>query len=224
MRPIARRHAAHQVGGAPRGVVDRIEVGGVRAPLGPPLGKAGEAVARGDRAEVERRVAVRVRRDEVDRRARQPAVRQQLVHPLARRRGRPAHDQLLVDCLHGAHADVVEAQVLVAGSGPEDVEVRLVPDLEAPAADLLETVSVDEVRGELVDQRLPSVPVLRRADDGAVVEDGLRRIGGEIARHEAELDDRPQAEPQDMVVDPVDAGEVVDRAGRPPLGRCRDRR
>ena len=188
------RHAAHQVGGAPRRIVDRVEVAGVRAPLGPPLRKAREAVARGDRAEVERRVAVRVGRDEVDRRARRPAVRQQLVHPLARRRGGPAHDQLPVDRLDGAHADVVEAQVLLAGSGPEDVEVRLVPDLEAPAADLLETVSVDQVRRELVNQGLPSVPVLRRADDGAVVEHGLRRIGGEIARHEAQLDDRPQAE------------------------------
>ena len=65
--------------------------------------------------------------------------------------------------------------------------------------------------GELDDQRLPSVPVPRRADDGAVVEHRLRRVAGQVARHEAELDDGTQAKAEHAVVDAVDAAEVVDR-------------
>ena len=43
------------------------------------------------------------------------------------------------------------------------------------------------------------------------MEHGLVRVQGEIAGHEADLDDRPQPERQDPVVDAVDATEVVDR-------------
>ena len=37
------------------------------------------------------------------------------------------------------------------------------------------------------------------------------RVAGEVAGHEADLDDRAQSELEDAVVDAVDAGEVVDR-------------
>ena len=113
--------------------------------------------------------------------------------------------------LHRGRADVVQPEVLVEGAGPEHVEVRLVPDLEAPAADLVAPVALDEMRGEVADELTPTIPVLRRRHDGAVVEHGLVRVQGEIAGHEADLDDRPQPERQDPVVDAVDASEVVDR-------------
>ena len=171
-----RRHAAHEVGGTPRRVVDRVEVGGVRTPLRPPLRQAGEPVPRGDRAQVERRVAVGVGAHEVDRRAGGRAMREQLVDPLAGGRCRSADDERVVDGPHRADGDVVEAQVLVARAGPEDVEVRLVPDLECPGADLVAAVALDEMRHEVADERVPAIPVARWADDGAVLEHRLRRV------------------------------------------------
>ena len=98
---------------------------------------------------------------------------EQQLDPLGRGRPRSADDEPLVDLAHRGDRDVVQPEVLLLRAAPEDVEVRLVPDLEAPAvADLLDAVAVDEVRGEGGDQVGPPVPVLRRRDDRLVGEHG----------------------------------------------------
>ena len=134
---------------------------------------SGRPCALEDRPQVQRRAAVGVRRQEVDRRTRRGRVVEQQLDPLGRGRARSPDDEPLVDLAHRGDRDVVQPQVLLLRAAPEDVEVRLVPDLEAPAlADLLDAVAVDEVRGEVGDQVGPPVPVLRRRDDRLVGEDG----------------------------------------------------
>ena len=76
---------------------------------------------------------------------------------------------------------------------------------------LLEAVAVGQVRDEVADQVVPAVPVPGRGDDRVVREHGRARVAGQVVRHERELDDRVEADPAQVVVDPVDAGEVVHR-------------
>ena len=95
--------------------------------------------------------------------------------------------------------------------GPEDLEVRLVPDLEPPGAHLVTPIALDEVSGEVADELLPASPVLRRRDDRPVVEHRPVRIARQVVGHEADLDDRAQPELENTVVDAVDTGEVVVR-------------
>ncbi len=77
---------------------------------------------------------------------------------------------------------------------------------------LRQAVSADEVLGECLDQIRPALPVPRRRDHGVVAEHRLAGVPGQIAWHERELDDGPQAESEQLVVDAIDAGEVVDHA------------
>ena len=128
----------------------------------------------------------------------------------ARRRGRRAADeQPGVDALDGLDGEVVELEVLVARAGPEDLEVGLVPDLEAPARDLVDAVALDEVLGQVAAQRAPRLPVVGHADAGAVLEHRRFRIRGELPGHERELDHRRVPQFEHAVVDGVDRREVV---------------
>ncbi len=83
--------------------------------------------------QVERRHAVGVRRDEVERDVVRPAVLEQVVDPADRRRRRTSHSERRIDVLHGACGDFVQPEVLRFLAGPEETEVRLVPDFERPA-------------------------------------------------------------------------------------------
>ena len=60
-------------------------------------------------------------------------------------------------------------------------------------------------------QVVPALPVLGRRHDRAVLEHRLRRVAGQVVRHERDLDDRVEPEAPDVVVDPVHSREVVDR-------------
>jgi len=101
---------------------------------------------------------------------------------------------------------------LIQRARPEHLEVRLVPDLERPVLDdLLEAVPVHEVLHEVANEILPTLPVFRRRHDRGVVEDLLARVGRQVERHEGDLDHRVEPQTPDVVVDAVDAGEVVHR-------------
>ena len=176
------------------------------------IGTSVAAVAGQRGPEVQRRGAVGVGGDEVDRGAGALGVRQQLLDPAGRGRGRSADPQPRVDRLHGVRGDVVEPQVLLRRAGPEDLEVGLVPDLEGPVLDhLVAAVALHQVRDQVVDQVVPAVPVLGRRDDRGVVEDRLAGVRGEVVRHERQLHDRVEPQPAQVVVDPVHSREVVDR-------------
>ena len=110
-----------------------------------------------------------------------------------------------VDRLDGPDAGVVQREVVRLAGRPEDAQVRLVPDLERPAAHLVAAVPVGEVRDEVADERRPALHVARRRDDADVVEDADVRIAREVARHERQLDDGPQAGLEQAVDDVVDA-------------------
>jgi hypothetical protein len=184
-------------------------VGRNDAPLRPPHLDVLEPADAHGLADVEREVAVGVRGEEVQRRAGLDDEVQEVGNPAGGSRRGAADGEPLVDRLDGAHGGLVEPEVVRLRARPEDLEVRLVPDLEAPARDFLRAVALDEVRGERTDERRPFVPVARDGDARAVLEHRRRRVLGEPTRHERQLDDRPQSQPEHAVVDLVDDCEVV---------------
>ena len=136
---------------------------------------------------------------------------EEVVDPAGGRGRRPTDRQPLVDGLHGSCGRVVQVEVVALAAGPEDLDVRLVPDLEAPADDLVEAVARDEVPNEGLHQVRPAIQVSWRRDEPDVVEDARFRIGGEGLRHERQLHERPQARRQEAIDDEVDLVEVVPR-------------
>ena len=137
---------------------------------------------------------------------------EQLLDPAGRRRGRAAHAQARVDRPDGGGGHVVELQVLLGRAGPEHLEVGLVPHLERPVLDqVLEAVAVGQVRDQVADQVVPAVPVLAAATRSRRTRTRSCRVGREVVRHERQLHDRVQPDRAQVVVDPVDAGEVVHR-------------
>ena len=142
------------------------------------------------------RVAVGVRRDEVDRRAGRRRRGRGARRPTRRPRSTgPPTTRLVVDGPHGAHRHVVEPPELVARAAPEHLEVRLVPHLERPAR-----------RGPRRGRsgRRGAGPGRVISDDqrsqsfggdtiARVVEHRHRRVRRQVARHVRQLDDGPQA-------------------------------
>jgi hypothetical protein len=91
-------------------------------------------------------------------------------------------------------------EVLGSCSGPERVEGRLVPYLEAPLANLVTTVSLDQVRRHIGDEGFPPLPVLRWRHDRVVGEHGL---GGSRARSTG------------LLSTPIDDGPIITGASEP---------
>jgi hypothetical protein len=152
-----------------------------------------------------------VRGDEIERAAAVDDEVEEVRDPPGRGRRWPADEQALVHVLDRAGRGLVEAEVLLLRARPEDLEVRLVPDLEAPPRDLVDAVAVDEVPGEAGVELRPAIPVVRRRDDPAVLEDRLVGLAGEVARHERDLDHGVEARLEQPVVDALELREVVDR-------------
>jgi hypothetical protein len=146
--------------------------------------------------------------DEIQRDARLFGVRRELLDPFRRRSGRAADSQLRVHRLDGPSRLVVEPQVLKPRTGPEDIQVRLVPHLECPVRDLVNAVPGNQVSSELGDQAPPLIPLPRRGDDSPVGEDGLLRVTRQRGRHEGQLNYRTQPQTEQAVVDGVGPGEV----------------
>ena len=91
---------------------------------------------------------------------------------------------------------------------PEHFEVGLVPDLDRPGHNVVRAVAVHQVAQRGLHQRAPGFVVRRGRDVAGPVEHGLR-AAGELFGHEAELQERPQAQPPVGVHDAVQIGEVV---------------
>ena len=66
--------------------------------------------------------------------------------------------------------------------------------------------------GQVAGQGRPAVPVPGRGDDRPVGEHRPGRVAGQRRGHEGQFHDRPQADLHQLVVHPVDPGEVVHRA------------
>src|SRR6185437_13885798 len=84
----------------------------------------------------------------------------------------------------------------------------LVPHLDRPAAYLVETVALDQVRHRRAHQRRPLAVVARRRDVAAPPEHGLLS-GGERGGHEAQLQEGRDAEAEVRVDHLVDVREGV---------------
>src|SRR6185437_5740278 len=98
---------------------------------------------------------------------------------------------------------------LLIPAGPEAIQIRLVPDLEAPALHLRPAETRFEVADEGADQGRPFTVVLWRRAVRGVVEDRLASAR-EGSRHEADLDEGLHAGAQDRLIDGVDFREIVD--------------
>ena len=167
--------------------------------------------------------AVSVVGDEVQRDFLLVAVIDQLLDEDRARAGGAADGIVLVHGLHGFGGVFVELEVfgeaVLFGETPEDVEVRLVPDLEAPGLDLIRAVAVGPVLDERLDEGVPLFVFLRRGhvclppEDGVLVEVGafvLEAVGRELFGHESELDEGLHADGEQEIVHVVDVHEVVD--------------
>ncbi len=194
----AAREHRRQVGRVVGGVVDRVvgSVGGVelrdvhrqagQRGVGQVLARPPELVEQvrrglellvgreGDDLRLARRVGVRA--DEVDRHVvAGDELREGRPPGLGTRRGRRSADlEQLVDLLDRARRGLVQAEVgLLVGVLPEEGEVRLVPDLDRPAPDLLDPVALDEVAQHGLDEGDPLRHVSRRRDVALPPEDRL---------------------------------------------------
>jgi hypothetical protein len=66
------------------------------------------------------------------------------------------------------------------------------------------------VPGQRSDQVAPLGPVRGRGDDAAVAEDRLFGVTSQYCGHERQLDERGDAQTEDLVIERVDGGEVDD--------------
>src|SRR5260370_33197988 len=142
------------------------------------------------------------------------AVRKEAGSPSSLRCSGAADAEAGAHALDGAGSAVVKVVIssFFGIAGPE-VDVRLVPDFEIPLRDFVDTVALDKVTREILDELFPLAPVLRRRDILLVPERMQRvRVGGKFLGHEAELDERTNMILQQAVVDLIDIGEVVDGA------------
>ncbi len=160
------------------------------------------------RAVVERQIAVCVRGGEVEREILGFTEGRERLDPFGGGSRGAADSQCCIDALDGSCRLGIQAHVLLLRTAPEDHEVGLVPDLEAPRSDLVDAVSVDEVPGECGDEVVPLAPLPWRRDDAAIREHRLIWIAGEGRGHERQFDDWTDPEGKDAVVLLVDLREI----------------
>ncbi len=148
--------------------------------------------------------------DEISRQVVAGAVVQELLHPGIRGGGRPADPERRVHGLDRQKRVTKQLEIVVPRPGPERGQVGLVPDFEKPLTHLLDAVPVDPMAHQLADQRRPLIVVPRRRDVASIVEDGVV-AGCERFRHEAQLDERPHADRQQKVPDPIGVEERIEQ-------------
>src|ERR1700686_3807887 len=148
--------------------------------------------------------------NEVDRDTVLPAVLDECRNPCGLRGRRPSDAQARIHRLETRGRVVVQRPVsgLLRLACPK-IEIGLIPHLEVPPADLVDSVTLDQVPGERRDQRIPPAIVLGRRNDGTVPEALSYIAAGELTRHEAELDERSNAVGEQAIVHLVDVREVV---------------
>src|SRR5215471_16512468 len=134
------------------------------------------------------------------------------IHPCRLSGGRPANSQSLAYAFYGGGGFVIKLIVrfLFGFAGPE-IDVGFVPDLEIPPRDFVYSVSIHDVFGELVDKFSPSIPVFWRSCVWPVPKRMELVCLGELVRHEAQLNKRPDIVREQTIIDLIHVGEVVDR-------------
>ena len=133
-------------------------------------------------------------------------VLQQVVDPAHGRGGWSTDLEGGIDRLDRLRGGVVQVEVVGLRAGPEHLQVRLVPDLEQPAGDLVAAVAIDEMADQRLDQVAPPAEIARRRDDPAVVEHRAVRVRGQVGGRERQLDDRAQPGLEQPVQRGIDRG------------------
>lgn len=153
--------------------------------------------------------AVGVGADEVDGSAAGFDVGEKLGDPGGAGCGGTADAEGRIDGLDGAGSQVVEGEVsLLIATFPEAGEVGFVPDFEVPGADLIGAVALFDVADEGGDEVVPALRVGMRGI-AVPVKDAVGG-GGQRFGREAEFDERLDVAGQQIVIELVDAGPVVD--------------
>ncbi len=152
-------------------------------------------------------------RHKVDRHMVCRCILQKLRYPVRGRGRRSSDTQPWAYPLQGASRVRVEIEItLLARNAIPEIDIRLVPHLEIPLRDFINTVTIDQVLREVLYQVVPAFHALRRRNILLVPERMQRiRIEGQLLRHKADLDQRPHAILQQAIVNLVDVGEVIDR-------------
>ena len=167
--------------------------------------------------------AVGVVRDEVEREFLPVAVVDELLDEDRASAGGAADGVVLVDGLHGLGGVFVKFEVfgetVLFGETPEDVEIRLVPNLETPRLDFIRAVAVGPVLDERFDEGVPLLVFFRGSHVGLPPEHGIlvfavafifETVGCELFGHESEFDEGLHADGEQEIVHVVDVHEVVD--------------
>ena len=128
-------------------------------------------------------------RDEVERHIARGHEVDELGDPARGGGGRTSDTQPGVHRLDGPGRDLVETEVLGC-AGSEHLEVRLVPDLEAPRRHLVTAVPLDQVAGQALDQRRPNGPSRAAARRWRRSRTPGRRISRQVTGYERHLDER----------------------------------
>ncbi len=136
--------------------------------------------------------------------------------PFAAGGGGSADHQPVVDRFDRPGGDLIEVEVVgLAAVEEHSLQVRLVPDLEVPALDLLPAVPADQEADKVADICTPLVFILRQRDAG-FIEEHTSGIGfGHMLRHKAQLDKGLDAAFEQVV---VDQSAVVEALFDKPLG------
>src|SRR5580698_9049023 len=138
---------------------------------------------------------------------------QKVVYPFSCGGGGSTYAETRAYRLQIARGVSVEVKIaLFARDAVPEVDVGLIPDLEVPLRNFIDTVPIDQVLREVCYQGIPGFHALRRRNI-LLIPEGMQRIGieGELFGHEADLDDGTHAVFEQAIVDLVDIGEVIDR-------------
>src|SRR5688572_1380108 len=104
-----------------------------------------------------------MRGDEIHRGAALGGVLEKLRHPRRARSRRTADTKLRIDLFDCLRGDVVQLEIGLLVSALEEAgEVRLVPDLEIPAANLVGAITLAQVCHERADQVRPAIEARMR--------------------------------------------------------------
>ena len=139
-------------------------------------------------------------------------MRDKIAHPGRLGRGRAAHPELLIHFLKSFSRFVVQREIsgLRRAAVPE-IDIRFVPHFEIPLLHFGFAVAIHQMLRESLYQRTPLAGIFRRGRKRLVPEGMRLRIRGQLARHEAKLNERLHSAIEQPIVDLVNVGNIIDR-------------
>src|SRR5262249_48724862 len=111
--------------------------------------------------------------------------------------------------LNGFRGGFVQFEILSLIAGPEDAEVRFIPNFKVPLSHFFFTVTCGPVLHQGLNHLPPLIVVLRRRDVALPPEDSLVSTG-QGGRHETKLHKRSHANLENCVIKRIHVVKVID--------------